>query len=137
MKCGVVLTMLVFVQGANEAVTASGRLDGKKVTFPETSIPGGVKATVALLESCHDTSPGTADELKKALERNHIRLTFAKPVTVKVGDEKLEVSDLVFTQPLNTGVFWLKVGDKVVRCTKYEFAKEKDFVAWRDQAVEK
>ena len=45
---------------------------------------------------------------------------------------------MVLTQSLNTGVFWLRAGDRVVRCTKYEFKKEKDFVAWRNQArVEK
>jgi hypothetical protein len=48
--------------------------------------------------------------------------------------EKLCVSELVLTQPLNTGVFWLRAGDRVVRCTEDEPAKERDFVAWRNQA---
>jgi hypothetical protein len=36
---------------------------------------------------------------------------------------RLKVSELVFTRPLNTGVFWLRCGDKVVRCSMYEFEK--------------
>ena len=59
---------------------------------------------------------------------------FGKPIAVTVLGNKFEVSELVFTQPLNTGVFWLRAGDKVVRCTKYEVEKEKDFVAWRNEA---
>ncbi len=119
---------------AEDAVKASATLEGKKMEFPEKGVAGGVRATTALLESCHDRSQGTLADLKKAQEGDHVRLLFAMPVTVTVGREKLEITELVLTQPLNTGVFWLRVGNKVVRCTKYRFEKEQDFVAWRNEA---
>lgn len=119
---------------AEDTVKASATLEGKPMEFPEKGVAGGVKATTALLESGHDRSDGTLADLKKAQEGDHIRLLFAKPVTVTVGREKLEMTELVLTQPLHTGVFWLRVGDKIVRCTKYKFEKEQDFVTWRNEA---
>ena len=123
------------VRGADDASKATATLQGKKMQFPEKGLATGVKATTALLESCAHKIEGTAAELKKAQEGDYVRLVFAKPVTVTVLDEQLEVSELVFTQPLNTGVFWLRVGDKVVRCTKYTIEKEKDFMAWASDAA--
>ena len=117
---------------------ASGMLDGKKVQFPAKGVAEGVKATVALLESCHSASDGTiaytAADLKKAQQGDHVRLVFAKPITVTVLGAKIKVSELVFTQPLNTGVFWLRSGDRVMRCSKYEFEKQRRFEAWRNMA---
>ncbi|MFO0872245.1 MAG: hypothetical protein U0935_25235 [Pirellulales bacterium] len=119
---------------ADDAAKASATLDGKKMQFPEKGVAGGVRATTALLESCTDKSEGTSADLKKAQEGDHVRLVFAKPIAVIIGGDKLEVTELVFTQPLNTGVFWLRVGDRVVRFTKYRFEKEQNFVAWRNEA---
>jgi hypothetical protein len=134
---GVLLFVTTACHAADE-VTASGTLDGKKVQFPAKSVAEGVKATIALLESCHSISDGTiaytVADVKNARQGDHVRLVFAKPVTVTVLRNKLKVSELVFTQPLNTGVFWLRCGNQVVRCTKYEYQKEKRFVAWRRQA---
>jgi hypothetical protein len=117
---------------------ASGTLDGKKVQFPAKGVAEGVKATIGLLESCHAISDGTiaytAADLKKAQQGDHVRLVFTKPITVTVLGNKIKVLELVFTQPLNTGVFWLRSGDKVVRCTKYEFEKQRRFEAWRNEA---
>ncbi len=125
-------------QVTDETPKASGKLDGKRVWYSSDTIAEGVKATTALLESCHDCSDDTvrytATDLKKAQEGDHIRLVFAKPITVKVCDHEFKVTELVLTQPLNTGVFWLRSGDTVRRCSKYEFDKEKPFLAWRGQA---
>src|SRR5262245_65153401 len=85
---------------AEDAPKASGTLDGKKVKFPEKSVADGVKATVGLLESCIDESLYKADELKKAEQGDHVRLVFAKPITVTVMREKVEVSELVFRLPM-------------------------------------
>ena len=137
MRCAIMLfaTLSVAeVRGADDAPKASATLDGTRMQFPEKGVAGGIKATAALLDTCGVKSEGTVAELNKAREGDHVRLVFAKPVAFMVRSEKLEVSELVFTQPLNTGVFWLRVGDKVVRCTKYESEKLKDFVAWRDEA---
>jgi hypothetical protein len=124
--------------GSGDAIEASGTLDGKKVWFPAKSLAEGARATIDLLESCHDASDDTVTytlaDLKKAQKGDHVRLVFAKPVTVTVLRDKLKVSELILTQPLNTGVFWLRCSDKVVRCTKYEFKKEKPFLEWRRQA---
>jgi hypothetical protein len=114
---------------------ASGILDGKKVKFPEKGIADGVKATIGLLESCRDESLYNADELKKAKQGDHVRLLFAKPVSVTVMNKKIEVLELVFRLPLNTEVFWLRSGNKVRRYSKYEFRKEKPFVAWLREAL--
>ena len=119
---------------AEDAPKASGILDGKKIKFPEKSVSDGVKATVGLLESCHDESLYRADELKKAEQGDHVRLVLAKPVTVTVMGEKVEVSELVFRLPMNTGVFWVRTGDKWRRYSKYEFRKQDAFVAWLREA---
>jgi hypothetical protein len=135
--CAAVLVALLLaaeVYGFGEGVKASATLAGKKMSFPQKGVAGGARATVALLESCHSMSEGTAADLKKAQEGDHVRLVFAMPVAVTVLGRRMAVSELVLTQPLNTGVFWLRVGNKVVRCTKYEVQKEQDFVTWRRQA---
>ena len=113
---------------------ASGTLDSKRVKFTEGSIPDGVRAAVGLLESCHSESLYQADELKEALEGDFIRLAFAKPITARVNNEQIEFSELVFRLPMNTGVFWVRTGDKWRRYSKYEFQKEKPFVEWLGQA---
>jgi hypothetical protein len=119
---------------AQDAPNASGKLDGKKVKFPQKSIADGTKATVGLLESCHSEGLYQDDEFKKALQGNHIRLVFAKPITARVTNEQVEFSELVFRLPLNTGVFWVRTGDKWRRYTKYEVEKEKPFTAWLGEA---
>lgn len=137
MRYSFLLVVLVFAaeaRGAGDGVRASATLDGQKVSFPEKGIADGVKATIALLKSCHSLSEGTAADLKAAQAGDHVRLIFEKPITVTVLDKKLHVSELVLTQPLNTGVFWVRSGGNVVRCTKYEPQKEHDFVTWRNQA---
>jgi hypothetical protein len=134
----VILVVLVLVTAgacrAEDAPKATGLLEGKKVKFPEAGIAGGVKATVGLLESCHDESVYQADEFKKAEQGDHVRLVFAKPITVTVMGEKVKVSELVFRLPMNTGVFWLRSGDKWRRYSKYEFRKEGPFVTWLREA---
>ena len=137
MRCAlatVFVLLAAVAYGADDPPKASGTLDGKPLTFPEKGVPDGVKATVGLLESCHDESLYQADELKKAQQGDHVRLMFAKPITVTVMAEKVEVSELVFRWPPNTGVFWVRTGDKWRRYAKYEFQKEGPFVAWLRQA---
>ena len=137
MRCVAVLVAALFVaeiHGADAAAKASATIDGGKLQFPEKGTAGGVEATTAILESCHDKCDGTDSDMRKAREGDHVRLVFAVPVTVTVSGGKLEVSELVLTQPLDTGVFWLRTGDKVVRCAKYRFEKEAGFVAWRNEA---
>jgi hypothetical protein len=130
-------TLLLFaatVHAADDAPRASGSLDGKRVTFPEKGIADGVKATIGLLESCHDESLYQADERKKAEQGDHVRLVFVKPVTVTVREEKIPVSELVFRRPLNTGVFWVRSGSTWRRYSKYEFQKQEPFEAWLREA---
>jgi hypothetical protein len=132
----VVLALAGAACGADDLPTADGVLDGKKVTFPEKGRADGAKAIIALLESCHslDAETPTAADLKKARQGDHLRLVFARPVEVTVLGKRFAVSELVFTQPSNTGVFWLRAGDKVVRCAKFEIQKEGPFNRWREQA---
>jgi hypothetical protein len=110
---------------------ATGLREDKKLTFSAKGIPDGAKATLAMLESCHSSdwagpkAPAHAD-LKKAQEKDHIRLVFAKPVKVRVKDDTIEISELVF----DGGAFWIRSGDKVIRRTKYLYDKEKAFDAW-------
>jgi hypothetical protein len=119
---------------AEDMPKATGTLEGKKVKFPEKGIADGVKATVGLLKSCHDKSLYQADEFKKALQGDHVRLVFAKPITARLVNEKIEFSELVFRLPTNTGVFWVRSGEKWRRYSKYEFQKEEPFRAWLREA---
>jgi len=119
---------------ADHAPKATGVLEGKKVKFPEKEVAGGVKAAVGLLESCHSESLYDADEFKQAEQGDHIRLVFAKPITARVVNEEVQFSELVFRLPANTGVFWLRCGDKWRRYSKYEFQKEEPFRAWLREA---
>lgn len=116
------------------APKASGTLEGKRVKFSEKSVTAGVTATVGLLQTCHDESLYQADEFNKALQVDHIRLVFAKPITARVNNEQVEFSELVFRLPMNTGVFWVRTGDQWRRYSKYEFEKEKPFAAWLREA---
>ena len=119
---------------AEDSPKATGIRDAKSVKFPNKGISDGVKATVGLLESCHDESEYQADEFKKAEQGDHVRLVFAKPTAVTVLGEKIEVSELVFRLPMNTGVFWLRSDGKVRRFTKYEPEKEDPFATWLKEA---
>jgi hypothetical protein len=129
--------MLLFVatacHAADDAAKASRTLDGKKVQFPAKCIPDGVKAAIDVIESCHSSqeSSDPAADLKKAQEGDHVRLVFAKSIIVEVTNKELEVSEVVYS----AGVFWLRFGDKVQRCTKYENEKWKPFEAWFRQAL--
>jgi hypothetical protein len=122
------------VSFAEEQTKATGVLEAKKVRFPEKTIAEGVKAVVGLLESCHDESLFRAEELKKAEQGDHVRLVFAKPITAKVANEKIGFSELSFRLPMNTGVFWVRSGEKWRRYAKYEFPREAPFSAWLREA---
>ncbi|HVS36964.1 MAG TPA: hypothetical protein VMS17_15495 [Gemmataceae bacterium] len=119
---------------AEDAPKATGVLEGKKVKFPDKGIAGGVAAAVGLLESCHSESLFDADEFKQAEQGDYIRLMFAKPIIARVVNEDVEFSELVFRLPTNTGVFWVRCGDKWKRYSKYEFQKEEPFRAWLREA---
>jgi hypothetical protein len=137
MRCAVatlIVLLAAMAQAADEMPKAYGTIDGKRVKFPDKGLADGVKATVGLLESCHSESLYQADELKKALKGDHIRLVLAKPVTANVVDKKIEISELVFRLPMNTGVFWVRSGDTWRRYSKYEFQKEEPFKAWLREA---
>lgn len=137
MRCAVGAVLVLFAavaQGADDAPKASGRLDGKPVKFPDDGLTDGVKAAVGLLESCHNESLYQANEFKKVLQGDHIRLVFAKPITARVMNEKVAFSELVFRLPMNIGVFWVRTGDKWRRYSKYEFQREEPLAAWLRQA---
>jgi hypothetical protein len=125
-----VLLFAVVAHAADDAPKATGILDGKEVEFPEKVMTDGVKATVGLLESCHSSSVFEADELKKALRGDHVRLVFPKAISSRVMNKEIEFSELVFRLPLNTGLFWVRDGDDWHQYSKYEFQKEKPFLTW-------
>ena len=102
----------------------------KRSRFPDKGIAESLKATVGLLKSCHDSSDYQASEFEKAQKGDHVRLMFAKPITVTVMRERLEVTEFVLRLPTNAGVFWLRTGNKVRRYTKYEPQKVEPFAAW-------
>ena len=129
-----VVLLAVAAQGAEHAHQATGTLDGQQVTFPDNVGVQGVKATIALLESCHDESLYKADELEKALQGDHIRMVFPQPINTVVMNEKIACSELVFRLPLNSGVFWVKAEDKWRRYSKYEIQNEQPFVSWLKEA---
>ena len=132
-------------QGADDASSgddapkASRIVDGMALPFDPKGVADGVTATLALLESCHSEAwpgknPPTDEDVKKVLLKDHVRLVFAKPITVRVVNEDVEVSELVFRLPTNTGVFWLRSGEKWGRYSKYQVQKEEPFRAWLGEA---
>lgn len=129
-----VILVAAVAQHADEAPRVTGTLGGEELKFPEKGVADGVKATIGLLESCHDESRFQADELTKALQGDHIRLVFSEPVTAEVMGKEIEFGELVFRRPLNTGVFWVRSADTWRRYSKYTFEKQKPFAAWLETA---
>ena len=136
----VLLVVAIAVTGvacrADDALTATGTLHGKRVKFQEAGRLQGVKVTIALLESCHgvdETTPALAN-LKKARQGDHVRLVFTEPVRVTIMDKAFDVSEVVFTQPTNSGVFWLLARRRLVRCSKFDPENISSFNAWLKQA---
>jgi hypothetical protein len=137
MRCALATVVVMVVAGAgaaDDAPKVTGTVDGKRLTFPEKSVADGIKATLGLLESCHDESLYHADERMKAEQGDHVRLEFPKPVAVTVMGKEFEISELVLRRPLNTGVFWVRTGGGWRRYAKYEFPKEEPLAAWLRQA---
>src|SRR4051812_48650237 len=115
MRCALATVAVLFAaaaHAADEAPRVSGSVDGKRIVFPQKGIADGVKAPLGLVGFCCDESLYEADEREKAGGGDHVRLVFAKPVTAEVMNEKIEFSELVFRLPMNTGVFWVRTGDK-------------------------
>ena len=120
--------------GAENEHQLSFLLDGKPAKVAGKSVAEGVRATVGLLESCHDESPFAAEEFKAARQADHLRLVFAKPVAANVMSQKLELSELVVRLPLNTGVVWVRAGDRWRRFSKFEYLKTVPVTAWVESA---
>jgi hypothetical protein len=133
------ILILLFVvtgwQAAESGIKASGTLDGKKARFPAKSLADGVKASIRLLQSCHNESSYSGAELRKAEQGDYVRFVFAKSITVVVMGEKVELSEVVVRLPLNTGVIWVRSGEKMRRYSKFEPEENKRFVSWLRQAA--
>lgn len=131
------LVLMLIAAGTSQAADgpkASGTIDGKSLKIAETSVAEGVKAACRLLESCRDESLDQADERLRATQGDHLRFVLANPVTVTVMGEKLEVSELLIRQPLNTGVLWVQSEGKWRRFAKFEFQRVGPFESWLEQA---
>jgi hypothetical protein len=139
MRCFIVLVTLFAAPfpcfGADNVAKAVRVIDGQKTTFPPTSFAEGVRAFGGVLESCHDISDGTVkytvEDLKKARKGDHVSLEFTRPQAVTVLGKQLKVSEAVFAG----GVFWLRCGNDVVRCTKYEYHEFEKFQRWFRQTL--
>jgi hypothetical protein len=120
--------------GADET-KATRKLEGVKTTFPAKIIKAGVKAAIAALETCHSSmeSSDPAADMKRAQEGDHVRVVFAKPVKVEVLNDEYEISEVVFAP--DPGVFWIRSGDKVLRCGKYQFQEMQQFQDWYRQTL--
>jgi hypothetical protein len=121
--------------GGDELPKATRVIEGRKTTFPAAAIPEGVKALTGALESCRSLSDDsirhTAADLKNAQKGEHVRFVFTRSLKVTILGKKLEVSETVFAE----GVFWLRCGNDVVRCTKYTFDKMTPFREWYRQTL--
>src|SRR5262249_23632009 len=112
-------------RGAENPPTATRVIEGKKTTFPVKTVAEGVKVAIAALESCHSTAwmggrPPTLQDLEQAWKGDHVRFVFAKPIMVSVLGDKIEITELVYSEKVG---FLVRSGDKVVRGTKYEHDK--------------
>src|SRR5262245_14121695 len=86
--------------GAEEAAIATRMLEGHKTAFPAASVAEGVKALIAGIESCSSDDwasrkPPEVADLVKAQQKEHVQFVFAKPVSMKVMGNKLEVSEVI------------------------------------------
>ncbi len=133
MRILAILILMTIGPGSPDLPKVSGILEGRNVTFTEKARENALKAILPLLGSCHSADTGTEADLKKAETGDHVRLVLEKPIPIP--GEATEITEIVFTQPINTGVFWLRSGDRVLRRTKYEPAKTYAFEAWLRQAV--
>jgi|GEM_PF-3126027 len=120
----------------DDAPKVTRKLDGDQTTFPAKSIDEGIKALIGALESCHSSdwagkNPPESADMQKAQNRDHVRFVFRKPITVRVVNEKMEISEVVFAD----GAFLLRSGKKVMRATKYEFKKFQPFAEWYRQTL--
>ncbi|MHC5540419.1 hypothetical protein ACYOEI_19535 [Singulisphaera rosea] len=122
------------VYGAENTLKVTGVRDAKKVAFSENDAADGVRVVVDLGESCHDESPFQSDEFENAPRGDHVWLEFSRPTAVKIMGEKIEIAELVLRLPTNTGVFWLRSGNKVRRFTKFEPQKVQPFGDWFKEA---
>jgi len=68
--------------GTDDPPEASRTLEGQKTQFPAKTIADGVTATVGVLQFCHysDTETDTVADMKKAQEKDHVRLFFPRPI---------------------------------------------------------
>ena len=80
-----------------------------------------------------ETTPVLAD-LKKARQGDHVRRVFTEPVRVTIMDKAFDASEVVFTQPTNSGVFWLLASAGWFAATKFEPTNISSFNAWLKQA---
>src|ERR1700722_11909824 len=104
-----ILILLLFTasvcHGDDHALKVSGSFQGKKVQFPAKGLVEGVKATIDLVKTCCENSTSSPEALRKAEQGDHIRLVFAKPLTVEVMNETVEVSELILKLPMGDHVF--------------------------------
>jgi hypothetical protein len=112
-----------------------GVFDGKPIEFALDVRENVANAAIDLLRSCHHSdSTATKNGWDNALKKPHLRVTFAKPRSVDVLDETVEVPELVVTFPLSTGGLWVRSGDKVLYFAKYEYPTSQKLEAWLREA---
>lgn len=138
MRFALVLSAIFFgatTSFADDLPSATRVIEREKTTFPIDSLTQGLKVTLAVVESCHSLNDGrvnpTIDDVKKARKGDHVRFVFARPRTIKVLGQNLKASEVIYAD----GVFWLRNGDQVFRCAKYEPDKWDRFLEWSRQTL--
>jgi len=133
MAVPMLLSFAAICHGADDPPEATRKIEGRTTQFPPKTIAEGMKLTVVVLESCSasDTETYTAADMKKAQEKDHVRWMFPRPIAVTIDGDTFKASEVVYA----AGAFWVRDGEKVVRCAKYQYDKMKPFGEWYRQTL--
>jgi hypothetical protein len=127
------LVVFLSLLGSDDTAEKAGQVEvngliATRVKFKEEAKRKVAEAGLAMLTSCsysHHPNEGELPQwedifLDTYYKKCHIHIRFDKPRTIKTAaSEKVEVSEMVIVLPLNSGVIWVRSGDKAKRFAKY------------------
>lgn len=127
--------LLVGVGHGDDTPKATRLTDEARATFPAPAASEGGKLVIELLGACHDISDGTVPysekDVRKALQKEHVRVVFPKPIPMTLGGKKQHIAEVVFAE----GVLWVTCAKEVVRCSKYGHVEYDRFNKWARQTL--
>ncbi|MGL6076089.1 MAG: hypothetical protein ACRC8S_18175 [Fimbriiglobus sp.] len=111
---------------------ASRNIDGVSSTFPAKSAVEGGMLALATLEATHHfqwpkDKPLSMTDFEQARSGNHVHFVFGHPMKVEFGQNKIEITELVYSE--KSGLLVLS-GEKVYYATKIHHEPLDAFQKW-------